>query len=67
LQVQREFGHDKPIEAHAFGLRFAGQGGVERFGHAHVELAAALPLLRTNGRFGQLGEREIVVYGAFRS
>src|SRR5260370_42062465 len=41
LQVQREFGHDELIEAHAFGFRFAGQGGVERLGHAHVELAAS--------------------------
>ena len=74
LQMQREFGQDELVQAHAFGFRFAGQGGVERLGHAHVELAAVLPPLRTYGRLGQaldqpvdlpaffgLGERETVL------
>ena len=45
-----EFGYDELIEAHAFGFRFAGQGGVERFGQAHVELAAVLTPPRTARR-----------------
>jgi hypothetical protein len=59
LQVQSEFGHDELIEAHAFGFRFAGQGGVERLGHAHIELAAVLPALRPNDRFGQVVDESV--------
>jgi hypothetical protein len=51
LQMQREFGQDELVQAHAFGFRFAGQGGVQRFGHAHVKLAAVLAPLGTNLRF----------------
>src|SRR5438105_3484211 len=53
LQVQRQLGDDQLIEADTLGLGFAGQGGVERLGYAHIELAAELPPLRTDGRVWQ--------------
>ena len=59
LQVHCEFGDDELIEACAFGLRFAGQGGVERLGNAHVELAAVLAILRTRGRFRQAVDQAV--------
>lgn len=38
--MQRELRHDKLIEAHAFGLRLAGQSRMERLKDAHIEFAA---------------------------
>jgi hypothetical protein len=45
---QGRVGHDKLIEAHAFAFHFARRGRMERLGHAHIQLAAVLPPLRTN-------------------
>jgi len=53
LQMQGKLSHDQLIETYPLRLRLTGQGGVERFGHAHIKLAAVLAPLRSYRRFRQ--------------
>src|SRR5437762_12136868 len=66
LQTEGQLGHHELVEAHAFGFRFAGQGGVKRLGDPDIELTAVFPPLRASRRFRKPVDQLIELAAFFR-
>jgi hypothetical protein len=64
--MQGQFGHHELVEAHPFGFRFAGQGGVKGFGDADIKLTAVFPPLWANRRFRKAVDQLIELAAFFR-